>query len=96
MAFRELAITAQDTFTDAMEVNEGARVAISVDIGTSTTVTLQRRLDGSNWRDVTDGSFSSDTEKTYVADSDCDLRIGVKSGDYGSGTTTVRLGGKNL
>ena len=86
----EAAITAQDTFTEPLDVGPGERVSISIDIGTSTTATLQRKLDGENWRDVQ--SWSANAEETYEGDEQCPIRLGVKSGNYGSGATTVRLG----
>lgn len=83
-------VTAENTFTSALAVAAGQRVAVSSSGGaTSTTVTLQRRLDGSNWRDVQ--SWVADVEATYQADAACELRLGVKSGAYGSGTQALRL-----
>ena len=82
-------IAAQNTFTGSLHLALGERVSVSVQPGAATTVTLQRRMDGTNWRDVF--SWTADAEKTYVADESCGVRIGVKTGDYGA-STTVRLG----
>ncbi len=83
-------IAAQNTFTGVLRVDAGSRVSVSAQPGASTTVTLQRRLDGDpTWYDV--DSWSADIEFTYVVDEGCDLRIGVKTGAYGA-STTVRLG----
>lgn len=83
-------ITAQNTFTDPLVVQAGERAAISSSGGaTSTTVTLQRRLDGANWRDVQ--SWVADVEASYQADAACELRLGVKTGGFGSGTQALRL-----
>ncbi len=82
-------ITAQNTFSADFHALAHDRVSVSVQPGASTTVTLQRKLDGTNWRDVE--SWTVDAEATYVADESCVLRVGVKTGDYGA-STTVRLG----
>lgn len=83
-------VTAENTFTSTLAVASGQRVAISSSGGaTSTTVTLQRRLDGSNWRDVQ--SWVADVEATYQADAAAELRLGVKTGGFGSGTQVCRL-----
>lgn len=82
-------IAAQNTFTGSLGLPAGGRISVSAQPGASTTVTLQRRFDGTNWRDV--DAWSVDVETSYVADESCDIRIGVKTGDYGA-STTVRLG----
>lgn len=88
--FVDVDVDAENTFTSALTVAAGQRVAISSSGGaTSTTVTLQRRLDGANWRDVQ--SWVADVEASYQADAACELRLGVKSGAYGSGTQVCRL-----
>lgn len=82
-------IGAQDTFSDQMQVDEGDQVSVSAQVGAASTVVLQRRLDGTNWRDVEE--WTADIEGTYAADEACLLRIGIKTGDYGA-SSTVRLG----
>lgn len=82
-------IGAQDTFTEPMQVDEGDQVSVSAQVGAASTVVLQRRLDGTNWRDVEE--WTVDIEGTYAADEGCLLRIGIKTGDYGA-SSTVRLG----
>jgi hypothetical protein len=81
-------ISAEDTFSDALRVKDHFNISIA---GTfSATVTVQRSLDGTTWRDVDD--FTSTTE-TYGFDPEPFLyRVGVKSGNYTSGTASVRLG----
>lgn len=88
-AFGE-SITAQNTFTNVMPVRVGLRASVSVSGTFVATVTLQRKLDGTNWRDVE--SWSGEIETTYVVDEPCDLRLGVKTGDFTSGTAVCRLG----
>ena len=83
-------ISTQNTFTGALSVPAEARTSVSVSGTFVATVTLQRRLDGANWRDVQ--TWTGEMEVTYVADESQDLRLGVKTGDYTSGTVTARLG----
>ena len=88
-------ITAQNTFTDSLTINPASsgattRVSISVSNTFSGTVTFQRRLDSSNWRDVK--NWTTVAEETYITDEKVDIRIGIKTGNYSSGTATLRLG----
>ena len=82
-------ITAQNTFSDTLSLGPNERASISAQPGAATTVTLQRMMDGVNWRDV--DAWSTGVESSYVVDESCELRIGVKTGDFGA-STTVRLG----
>lgn len=85
-----------DAFTAPLLVEPGARVSVSISGTFTATVTLQRRFDGENWRDVPDAEgnagWSEATEQSYVADEGCELRLGVKTGDYSDGTAVCRLG----
>jgi hypothetical protein len=83
-------IGAADVFTTPLVLDRGETASISVSGTFSATVTLQRLLDGTHWRDVT--TFTAAAEKSYVVDEACSLRIGVKAGQYTSGTVTCRLG----
>ena len=88
---QEASLTAENTFTAALTgIVAGTRVSVSVSGSYSATVTLQRRVDGSNYRDVT--NWTSETESTYVSDEKQDLRLGIKSGDFTSGTAVCRIG----
>ena len=84
-------INAADTWTDPLVVQQLERVSVSV-AGTAFTgtVTLQRMLDGTNWRDVE--THTGDAETSYEGDETGFLRIGIKAGDHGSGSVAVRLG----
>ena len=82
-------IAAQNTFSDPLPVAAGDTVSVSYASVGANTVTLQRMIDGSNWRDV--DSFTADGEQTYEADSSHMLQIGIKTGDYSSGTVSVAL-----
>lgn len=85
---------AQNTWTDPLLVEPGARVSVSVSGTFTATVSLQRRLDGANWRTVApaEDPITAPTELSYVADEGCELRIGIATGDYGDGAAVCRLG----
>lgn len=92
-------ITAENSFTNAIEVTgvDAQRVftvTVDEDGAGSATFTLQRSLDSEDgpWTDVL--SRTADTTETYDDSLDNQIawyRIGVKTGDYGSGTHTVTL-----
>ena len=99
-ASKSASLTAQNTFTDILKVlaaalNAGNYASISISGVTDSTVTLQRRFYDENgaalsWFDVE--SWSANVQGTYVADEKCDLRLGIKTGDYGTDTVGCRLG----
>ena len=100
MPHRQLNITAENVFTAPILVRGGDTAAISISGSfsvTGTGIVLQRSFDGTaNWRDVPnpDGStgWTSAVEASYYADESSFLRLGVKTGNYGSGAALVRLG----
>lgn len=92
-------ITAENTFTNAIRV-EGVdaqrvfTITIDEDGAGSATFTLQRSLvsEDGPWTDVL--SRTADTVETYDDTLDNQIawyRLGVKTGDYGSGTHAVSL-----
>lgn len=95
----QTSISAQNTFTDAIRVigvdaQRIFTVGVDEDAGGSATFTLQRSLDSETgpWTDIT--SYTADTTVPYDDGLDNVIawyRIGVKTGDYGSGTHTVAL-----
>jgi hypothetical protein len=95
-------ITAENSFTNAIRVTgvDAQRVfSVTIDEDTSggataATFTLQRSLDSEDgpWTDVT--SYTADTTTTYDDTLDNQIawyRVGVKTGDYSSGTHTATL-----
>lgn len=81
-------IEAEDTFTDAVQLEGYFNVSIS---GTFVAaVVVQRSTDNSNWYDV--NSFTAPFEGTGFDPEIMYYRIGVKTGGYTSGTAVVRLG----
>lgn len=79
-------IAAQNTFSDSVEIN--GKGAISISGLSDTTATVQRMIDGTNWRDVE--SYTADQE-LVIDDIDCSYRVGVKTGDYGTDTVVVYI-----
>jgi len=83
-------ITAQNTFTDPVQLTGNFNLSIS---GTfSATVTVQRSTDNSTWHDV--DTFTAATEEVGFEPEDVWYRAGVKTGDFTSGSAVVRLGCK--
>ena len=83
-------LSAENTFSDGLYVDNAFNLSIS---GTFVaTITVQRSFDlGSTWRDVDTftapiETFGSDPEPVVV------YRAGIKTGEYTSGTATVRIG----
>ena len=84
------AIAAENTFTDALQIDVGERFTVSVSGTFSATITLQRRFDGTNWRDVE--TYTVETEKDGLAAEGQEIRLGIATGDFTSGTATCRIG----
>lgn len=83
-------ITAQNTFTDIMQIDKGQSVAVSISGISSTTVTLQRRYNAAgDWRDIS--TYTADAEFDYLAATGMEIRLGVKTGDFGSGTVIIDM-----
>ncbi len=82
-------ITAENTFCDAVPLGAGFNASIS---GTFVaTVTLQRSFDdGTTWVDVK--SYTGPAEEVgNEPEASVLYRVGVKTGDFTSGTALVRL-----
>jgi len=84
-------ITADDTWTTPAR-NEGY-FNLSIQGTFVATVTVQRTYDGSTWYDV--DTFTSPTEEVGFDPEDRLYRIGVKSGEFTSGTINIRFGGED-
>lgn len=83
-------ISAQDTFTDPIEVSEGL-VSVSLSGTFSATVTLQRQFEGlSTWVDVK--TYTAIDEENLECPEPMSVRIGIKTGNYTSGTVVLHLG----
>lgn len=79
----------QNTFTDKIRLNKTFNVSIS---GTwAGTVTLQRSFDGgTTYTDVE--VFTANAEKNgEEVEGGVDYRLGIKTGEYTSGTAELRL-----
>jgi hypothetical protein len=86
-------ITAQNTFSDDITVQGYFNISVTgIAGGTEVTVQKISGVDGTNYTDV--DSFTADVE-TYGFEAERKTyRIGVKTGDFGSGTCKVRIGCK--
>jgi len=83
-------ISAENTFSDGLYVEGDFSFSIS---GTFVgTVTVQRSFDaGATWRDV--DTFTAPTETAgYDGEPIVVYRAGIKTGDYTSGTASIRIG----
>ena len=81
-------ITAENTFTTAVRLEGYLNVSIS---GTFVaTVTVQRSIDNSTWVDV--DTWTSPAEDYGFEPELMWYRIGIKTGEFTSGTAVVRLG----
>lgn len=87
------AVTAENTFTDSIFVEGLSRTfSISVTNSFTATVTLQRSTDDASWEDVE--TYTAITVKTFDDELDNQqwyYRIGVKTGDFTSGTVDLLL-----
>jgi hypothetical protein len=86
-------ITAENTFSDTIKTQGYFNLSISgIAGGTTVTVQKQSGVDGTNWTNV--DTFTSDIE-TYGFEAERqNYRVGVETGNFGSGTCKVRLGCK--
>jgi hypothetical protein len=83
-------ISAQNTFTNAIDVQGYFSLSVA-DLAGGTIATVQRRLNSAGtWRDVE--AYTSDIETYGFEPEPVQYRVGVKTGEYGSGTAVVRLG----
>lgn len=92
-------ITGADEFTDPIEIEHDVlsgrdRLDASIKAGTfAATITVQRRFAGeTTWRDL-DPAFTAAVERIVdTIATGTQHRIGVKAGDFTSGTIEVRMG----
>ena len=81
-------LTAQNTFTTPVTLEGYFNLSIS---GTFVaTVTVQRSHDGVNWHDI--DSWTAPAEEVGFDPEYRSYRVGIKTGDYTSGTVVIRLG----
>lgn len=86
-------IAAQNTFSDAYggQLVAPGRFNLSLSGTWVATVHLQRSFDlGTTWHDV--ASFTTNDEGSVTDPGGVQYRIGVKTGNYTSGTVVARLG----
>lgn len=82
-------ITAENQFADPIELTGHFNISIS---GTwDGTATVQRSFDsGSTWHDV-DAWTNNTQEYGFEPERGVQYRVGIKTGNYSSGTCVVRL-----
>ncbi len=86
-------ITAENTFSDAIKVQGYFNLSISgIAGGTTVTVQKQSGVDGTSWTSV--DTFTADTETNGFEAERQNYRVGVETGNFGSGTCKVRIGCK--
>ena len=86
-------ITAQNTFSDWLTLEPGMRFSLNVWGTFSAVVTLPKTYDGGTTVLDDEINFTSPVnEISLPAPESAQYRIGVKTGDYTSGTVNVRLG----
>ena len=84
-------ISAQNTFTDAVQTEGYFNLSIS---GTfSATVTVQRSWDASTWYDI--DTFTAPTQEVGFDPEYTYYRAGVKTGEYTSGDVVIRFGSED-
>ena len=81
-------ITADNSFTDPVQITGYFNVSISGTFGA--TVTAQRSVDNSTWVDV--DSWTAPAEEVGMDPEVMWYRVGVKTGNFTSGTVVVRIG----
>lgn len=85
----ELTINAQNTFSAAVNVRNYFNFSL-ISSSFSGTVTLQRRFnDSDSWRDI--ATYTTDFEGWDQQPGGGQIRFGVKTGDFTSGSITGRL-----
>lgn len=82
-------VDAENEWTDWVQLVPGEKRALSISGVTDSKVTLQRRLDGTNARDV--GYWYADDEPDYEANARQEIRLGVATGDYGTDTPQLEI-----
>lgn len=82
-------INADNTFTDPVRLTGFFNLSLT---GTFVaTITVQRSFDEkATWNDV--DTFTGPTEDYGVEPEVCWYRVGIKTGEYTSGSVTVRMG----
>ncbi|MER8406983.1 hypothetical protein NKH16_20005 [Mesorhizobium sp. M1307] len=82
-------ITAQNTFTPAVLIQSGNIFDVSISGTFVATVTVQRSKDAATWFDL--DKFTAAAEKTGVSGSAWYFRVGVKTGEFTSGTIVAAI-----
>lgn len=88
----ETTITAQNQFTDPLQLDIKDRFSVTIGSGLVGTITVQVSYDGgTTWFDVKTYTLAT-VEISEPCAENAKYRIGVKTGDFTSGTGVLRLG----
>lgn len=90
IAIGSASLTAEDTYSSTLTNVVAPAFNVSISGTWAGTLTLQRRLDGTNWRDVHEFTANIETEWPTKGDH-VEWRIGFKTGGFTSGTAVVRI-----
>jgi len=82
-------INTANSFTPAELIQPGETFDVSIRGTFVAKLTVQRSKDQSVWRDVE--TFEAPVEKVGISGSAWYFRVGVKTGDYTSGTAIVEI-----
>ncbi len=86
-------ITAENTFATLTYVPPGARVVVTISGISGSTVQMQAQWNGAgSWEAQKSWTADPTEAEHFDAPRACALRIGIPTGSYGSGTTTVKIG----
>jgi hypothetical protein len=92
MAIVSKNLSAANSFTDALSPTAPGYFNLSVSGAFSGTITLQRSFDnGGAWLDVAPAYTAPTEEVVLNPEAGVQWRIGFKTGQYTSGTASVRL-----
>jgi len=90
----EKVITSDNDFTDWLNVPIKSRYSVSIWGTFVGTITLQKTYDGGNTILDVEDFTSKDSDVSVEMPENIQVRIGIKTGNYTSGTANVRLGGQ--
>ena len=82
-------VSAENQWTDWIEMVKNETRALSISDVTNSTVTLQRRLDGTTA--VAVDTWTVDAEEDYYASARQAIRLGVATGDYGTDSPQLEI-----
>jgi len=87
-----IVVVAENTYTDPISVKPNFNAVLTVqDIADGSAVTVQQSYNNGSWEDREYIIMDCAGYSIPVLESNLRLRAGIKTGDFGSGSTTIRL-----